>query len=167
MCEESYISYDIQIIYYEFSIKQGMNMVDETDKKIIEKLEENSRRAFTDIADDLGISEATVRNRVKALEEKGIIKKYTIEMDPSGLGYDTVAIIGIDIEPENLLEVSNMLSEFDRVKFVATSAGDHMIMFEAWAENNEDLGKFISEEIGEIEGVKNICPAIILEKVKY
>lgn len=142
-------------------------MVDDVDRKILEILEEDSRRAFTDIADHLNVSEATIRNRVRAMEEKGVIKKYTIEVEPSELGYDTVAIIGIDIEPENLLEVSNILSDYERVKFVATSAGDHMIMFEVWAEGNKDLGKFISEEIGEIEGVKNICPAIILEKVKY
>lgn len=71
------------------------------------------------------------------------------------------------MEPKNLLKASREVAKHDRVKFVATSAGDHMIMFEVWSEDNEELGKFISEEVGEIEGVKDICPAILLEKIKY
>jgi len=141
-------------------------MMDETDRKIIDILEQNARIPFTEIAEEIGVSEATVRKRVKVLEEEDVIKKYTIEVNPQRLGYQTVAIIGLDVEPENLLETSNQLSKQDQVKYVATSTGDHMIMFEVWAQNNQQLNQFISNTVGKLDGVKDICPAIILEKVE-
>jgi len=41
-----------------------------------------------------------------------------------------------------------------------------MIMLEVWAKNGKELNKLIAEEIGRIEGVRQICPALILEKLK-
>lgn len=141
--------------------------MDQKDEKIIELLKEDSRRPFTEIAEELGVTEATVRKRVESLEKEGVIQKYTVELDPEKLGYQTVAIVGLDVEPKDLLTASRAISNFEEVKFAATSAGDHMIMFEVWAEDNEHLREFISKKIGDIEGVKDVCPAIMLEKVKY
>jgi len=63
---------------------------------------------------------------VRALEEEGVIQQYTVVTDPAKLGYNSVALVGIDVEPEHLLDVAMRMSEFSEVKFVATSAGDHM-----------------------------------------
>lgn len=54
----------------------------------------------------------------------------------------------------------------DEVKSVSTCTGDHMIMTEIWARDNSHLGKILSEKIGEIKGVKNLCPAIVLEEIE-
>jgi len=52
------------------------------------------------------------------------------------------------------------------LKCVATSTGDHMIMTEVWTRNGLELTRLISDKIGKIDGVKRICPALILEKLK-
>lgn len=140
--------------------------MDERDKKIIDMLRENSRRPFTEIADEIGVSEATIRKRVERLEDEGVIEGYTVEVNPEELGYGTVALLGLDVEPEKLLEASERIAKIEEVKSVSTCTGDHMIMAEIWAEDNSHLGKIMSEEIGEIEGVKDLCPAIILEEIK-
>jgi len=141
-------------------------MVDNKDLKIIEILQENSRTPYLEIARKLRVSEATIRKRVKALEEKGVIKNYTVLIDPSKIGYDSTAIIGFDVEPSKLLEVAQKMTELEEVKCVATSSGDHMIMTEIWAKNGKELSQIISKKIGTIRGVKRICPAIVLEKLK-
>ncbi|MFQ6051436.1 MAG: winged helix-turn-helix transcriptional regulator [Candidatus Hydrothermarchaeota archaeon] len=141
-------------------------MVDQKDMKIIEILRENSRKSFTEIAEELGVSESTIRKRVKALEDEGIIKKYTIIVDPAKIGYRTVALVGLDVEPSHFLEAAEKMTEFEEVKCVSTSTGDHMIMTEIWVKDGKELTKLISEKIGKIEGVSRICPAIILEKLK-
>ncbi len=140
--------------------------MDKKDKKIIEMLSENSRRPFTEIAGEIGVSEATIRKRVKKLEDEGVIEGYTVEVDPEKLGYGTVALLGLDVEPEKLLEAGERIADIEEVRSVSTCTGDHMIMTEIWAKNNSQLSKIMSEEIGEIEGVKNLCPAIILEEIK-
>jgi Lrp/AsnC family transcriptional regulator for asnA, asnC and gidA len=141
-------------------------MVDKKDLKIIDILQENSRTPYLEIARRLRVSESTIRKRVKVLEERGVIKNYTVLIDPSKIGYDSTAIIGFDVDPSKLLEVAQKMTELEEVKCVATSSGDHMIMTEIWAKNGKELSQIISKKIGSIRGVKRICPAIILEKLK-
>ncbi len=147
-------------------ISDYLYIMDEKDIKIIELLLQNSRISYTEIGKILGVSEATVRKRVENLERNGVIRKYTIEVDPTKLGYKIVAITGVDTEPQHFLTVARKLAEMEEVKWVATSTGDHMIMTEIWAKDGEELARIISEKIGKIEGVTKICPAIILEKIK-
>ncbi|WP_010477118.1 HTH-type transcriptional regulator LrpA [Thermococcus zilligii] len=141
-------------------------MLDERDKIIIEMLTKDARTPFTEIAKVLGISETAVRKRVKALEEAGVIKQYTIVVDPSKLDYNLVSITGVDTLPEKIFEVAQKLREFEFVKSVYLTSGDHMIMAEIWARDGNDLSEIISNKIGKISGVTKVCPAIILEKLK-
>ncbi|MEM2700146.1 MAG: Lrp/AsnC family transcriptional regulator [Candidatus Bathyarchaeia archaeon] len=140
--------------------------MDNTDLAIIKILQEDASIPFTEIARRLKISESTVRKRIEKLIREGVIKRFTIAIDPSKIGLNTVAIVGIDVEPSKLLEVSQKLCEFAETRYVATSTGDHMIMTEIWARDTKDLAKIISEKIGAIDGVKKVCPAIILERMK-
>jgi Lrp/AsnC family transcriptional regulator for asnA, asnC and gidA len=141
-------------------------MLDEKDMKILEILRENARTPLTDIATTLGVSESTIRKRVRALEDRGVIKRYTIVVDPAKLGYNSVSFVGLDVEPTHFLDVAIKMTEFPEVRFVATSTGDHMIMTEIWLKDGRELGKFIAEKIGRLEGVQRVCPAVILEKLK-
>ncbi|WP_457750681.1 HTH-type transcriptional regulator LrpA [Thermococcus sp.] len=141
-------------------------MLDERDKIIIEMLTKDARTPFTEIAKVLGISETAVRKRVKALEEAGVIKQYTIVIDPSKLGYNLVSLTGVDTMPEKIFEVAAKLKDFEFVRNVYLTSGDHMIMTEVWAKDGEDLSDIISNKIGKIDGVTKVCPAIILEKLK-
>ncbi|MEM0008199.1 MAG: Lrp/AsnC family transcriptional regulator [Candidatus Bathyarchaeia archaeon] len=140
--------------------------MDELDLKILKLLEEDGRLTFMEIAKKLRLSESTIRKRVQALKENGVIKRFTVEIDPAKIGLNTVAIVGIDVDPPKLLEVAQKLCEFKEIRCVATSTGDHMIMTEVWTRDGRELTKLISEKIGPIEGVKKICPAIILERLK-
>ena len=139
--------------------------MDEIDMKILDILMENARTPFVEIAKKLKVSEATIRKRVKSLEKRGVIKKYTVVIDPEKVGYRTIAIVGVDADPTNFLEVARKITELKEARYVATSTGDHMIMTEIWARDTKHLSQII-EKIGSINGVKKICPAIILEKLK-
>jgi Lrp/AsnC family transcriptional regulator for asnA, asnC and gidA len=140
--------------------------VDQLDLKILKLLEEDGSLTFTGIARKLRLNESTVRKRVMALRQQGVIKKFTVVIEPSKVGFNTVAIVGVDVDPPKLLEVAQKLCDIPETKYVATSTGDHMIMTEIWAKDGKELSKIISEKIGTIEGVNKICPAIILEKLK-
>ncbi|MEM0111480.1 MAG: Lrp/AsnC family transcriptional regulator [Candidatus Bathyarchaeia archaeon] len=140
--------------------------MDEKDLAIIRFLQEDSSTPFTEIARRLKVSESTIRKRVEKLRKDGVIKKFTIIVEPSKIGLNTVAIVGIDVDPQKLLEVADKLCKIPETRYVATSTGDHMIMTEIWTRDGKELTKVISEKIGTIDGVKKICPAIILEKLK-
>jgi len=140
--------------------------IDELDLKILKLLQEDGRLPFMDIAQKLKLSESTIRKRIQSLKERGVIKRFTVEIDPAKIGLNTVAIVGVDVDPPKLLEVAQKLCEFKEIRCVATSTGDHMIMTEIWTKDGRELTRLISEKIGPIEGVRKICPAIILERLK-
>ena len=141
-------------------------MVDDIDLSILNVLESDASASFSDLARKLKLNESTVRKRVLALKDKKIIKKFSISIDPQKIGFNTIAIIGIDVDPPKLLEVAQKICGITEMKSVATSTGDHMIMCEVWAKDCKALLKISSEKIEKIDGIKKICPAIILEKLK-
>ncbi len=140
--------------------------MDDKDWTIIGMLTKDARTPLTKIAKKLGITEAAVRKRLKNLEEKGVIKGYTTVVNPSMLGYNSVSLTGIDTEPDKFLDVAKKVMEFEFAKNVYITSGDHMLMVEIWAKDGDELTKIISDVIGKIDGVKRVCPAIVLEKMK-
>ncbi len=143
----------------------GSVTLDERDRLILEELARNARVSYTELAKKLGISDVAVIKRVRRLEQLGIIKRYTIEVNPRALGYRVVSYTGIDVEPEHLLEVAEELKKKPYVKRLSITSGDHDIMAVIWARDSEELRR-IHEEISRLPGVRRICPAIVLEELK-
>ncbi len=138
--------------------------IDEKDMKIIEMLTENGRIPYTEIAEKVGISDVAVIKRIKKLEEIGIIKKFTILVDPKILGYNVVAIVGVDTEPEKLFDIIRELKKFKQVKYIAITSGDHDIMAVIWAKDQREYAE-IHDRIMSMSGIKRVCPAIIQENI--
>ncbi len=143
-----------------------MRGVDEVDMKILQMLAHDSRTTFGQMSKLLDLSEAGIRKRVKALEDREIIKRFTIEIDPSKIGINNIAFVGVDVDPSKMLEAIEKLCGFPEVRNLASSTGEHMIMMEVWTEDGKELSKFVSQKVSKIEGVKRVCPAILMEKYK-
>ena len=140
--------------------------MDQRDLEIIRILEKNARTPLTEIARRLGISETAVRKRVARLEREGVIEGYTVRVNPAKLGFTVVAFVGVDASPERYLEVASKLASMEEVKHLAITSGDHMIMAEIWAKNGKHLMEILSKKVGSVEGVKRVCPAVVIEKLK-
>jgi len=139
--------------------------LDDKDVKVIQILERNSRTPISEIARELKVSDVAIIKRLRKLEQEGVIKRYTVLLDPRKLGYSYVAITGIDVESDKIFEVANEVSAKEYVKFAAITTGDHAIITVIWARDSSELAKILSD-IGRINGVKRVCPAILLETVK-
>ncbi len=143
----------------------GNPEIDEKDLKILRILSKNARVPFSEIAREVELSDVAVMKRVRKLEQLGIIKKYTILVDPRKLGFKSISITGIDVEPEYLFSVVDKLRSMPNVKFLAITSGDHSIMTIIWARDSDEISK-IHEELSKIRGVKRVCPAIVLDVIK-
>jgi len=140
--------------------------VDELDQGIVKALRSNGRVRYLKIAEELDVSEATVRNRVRNLEKQGVILQYQAIVDPRKIGFDSVAFIGLNIEPLKFLKVVEALARLNEISYLATSTGEHMVLMEVWMHNQEEVTRFINEKISVMDGVTKISPTIILERVK-
>ncbi|MFQ6130050.1 MAG: AsnC family transcriptional regulator [Candidatus Hadarchaeaceae archaeon] len=140
--------------------------MDGKDFEIIKALQADARAPFLGIAKKLRMSESAVRKRVKRLEREGAIERYTVVVNPQKLGYNAVAIVGLDVAPDKYLAIAEALTKLEEVRGVTTSTGDHMIMAEIWAHDNRELTDIVLKRIGKLEGVTRVCPAIVLERIK-
>ena len=134
------------------------------DKKIIEHLQQDGRRPFTQIAAALGVSEAAVRARTNRLVERGFLQIVGVA-DPEKLGFQQ-ALIGVRCEPGKLLSVADALSALNEVDYVVITAGRFDILIEAVAEDNEALLRFLNDRLQRIEGVRDTETFTYLRLVK-
>ena len=134
------------------------------DKRIIEHLQEDGRRAFTQIAASLGVSEAAVRARTNRLVERGIVQVVGVA-DPGKLGFQQ-ALIGVRCEPGRLLEVADALAAMPEVDYVVVTAGRFDILIEAVAEDNEGLLRFLNDRLQGVGGVRDTETFTYLRLVK-
>jgi len=144
---------------------RGIKM-DGKDYKIIAALQEGARTPLRKISKRVHMSESAVRKRVKRLEHIGVIEGYTAVVNPSKLGYNTMAIVGLDVAAEKHHEVIEQLKKLDEVKKLATSTGKFMIVTTVWAHDNKELTDIVLKKIGGIEGVKKTHTSILLERIK-
>jgi Lrp/AsnC family transcriptional regulator for asnA, asnC and gidA len=135
------------------------------DKRIIEHLQQDGRRPFTQIAADLGVSEAAVRSRTNRLIEKGILQVVGVT-DPLKLGFHQWAMIGVKCEAARLIEVAEEIAAFSEVDYVVVTAGTYDILVEAVAEDNEALLQFLSERLRKIVGVRETETFVYLRLMK-
>ncbi len=137
--------------------------VDETDEKIIRILQADSRRAFVDIANEIGLSESAVRRRVKNLVDKTIIKRFTIEL---GVSDKTSAITLISVaSTADTSAVSDQLMNLNGVKVVYEITGQYDIAAIIAAPAIADINKCI-DNIRKIEGVSDTDTVIILKTMR-
>jgi Lrp/AsnC family transcriptional regulator, regulator for asnA, asnC and gidA len=117
-------------------------IVDETAKKVLEQFLKDSRQSFREVARKIGVSSGTVANRVKELEEEGIIKRYTTQLNYEKLGYELTAITEIIVSEGMMIEVGNEISKIKETIGVYNVTGDSDILVIAKFRSRQDLSDF-------------------------
>ena len=127
--------------------------MDELDRKIIQILQANGRASNARIARDVDVSEGTVRRRLKTLVQEGSIKIIALP-DPEVLGYDTEALVGIQVDPDKIDEVAVLLVELKESSWVSVTTGSFDIFCWVTLPSSEELGNFLKAVLGTIPGVR-------------
>jgi Lrp/AsnC family transcriptional regulator for asnA, asnC and gidA len=139
--------------------------ISELDKRIIEHLQQDGRRPFTQIAAELGVSEAAVRARTNRLIERGILQIVGVT-DPLKLGFQQQALIGIRCESSKLIEVAEAVAEFPEVDYVVITAGTYDLLIETVCEDNEALLSFLADRLRRIDGIRETETFVYLKMMK-
>lgn len=128
------------------------NTIDEVDQRIVEALQQDGRRPFTKIAADLGISEASVRQRVSHLINTQVMQIAAVT-NPVKLGFSTASMLGIRVSGDRLLEVTEAIAAFDEVIYLVICAGRFDLMAEVVCRDNEHFLHFLTEKLYKVPGV--------------
>ncbi|OYT54293.1 MAG: transcriptional regulator [Candidatus Altiarchaeales archaeon ex4484_2] len=140
-------------------------MVRFTDIDLLVLLIRNSRATNVELGKKLGVSETAVRKRIKKLENKGLVKKYTLEVDQKQLGYQLDTLLGIDTQPEKYTRILEGLKNKKHVIQLHSTSGEHTITARCWFRNTAHMAEF-TRELEKKQGVLKVTPTIILERIK-
>jgi len=139
--------------------------MDEIDRRIIEVLEGDARTSQRKIAEVVGVALGTVSNRIRRLEDKGIIKGYTVLLNPDKSGWGLSVVIGLRIEKGRLMEIQKKIAKDHRVYGVYDVTGDYDSMILARARDRTDLDD-LSKNVLSISGIERSVTHLVLNSVK-
>ena len=137
--------------------------MDPTDVRIIKILQSDSRRAFVEIANEIGLSESAVRRRVKNLTRREIIKKFTIEIN-SGDKTSAITLISVN-STSNTSFVSGKLMGLVGLEVIYEITGQYDIAAVISAPSISEINKCI-DEVRKTEGVSDTNTVIILRTIR-
>jgi DNA-binding Lrp family transcriptional regulator len=120
-----------------------MEELDRTDKAVLNAILEDSRLSYRKIAKTAKVSVATVMHRIKALEEKGIIKKYTAALDYEKLGYEFNIMIQVRVSKGKLFMVESKIASNPNVHAVYDVTGSFDAIVVAKFRNRKAMDSFI------------------------
>lgn len=132
-------------------MRTRQSVLDEVSKQIIEQLQQDGRKSYSEIGKVVGLSEAAVRQRVQKLTESGVMQVVAVT-DPMRLGFKRQAMIGIKCMG-NATEIAEKLTEFDSVDYVVLTAGSFDVLVEVVCEDDEDLIQLLNSKIRALPGV--------------
>lgn len=142
-----------------------MEQMDEVTKRILNILEQDARTSYTEIAKQLGVSETTVRNKVKTLMKKGVLKGFTVRTCPEKLGKAITAMVGVDIGGETTPEITNKLANIKEVSDLYVITGEFDLLLRVICENISRLDEIL-EEIRSNDFVEGTRTFVVLRKAK-
>lgn len=141
--------------------------LDDLDYKILEKLIKDGRKSFTDIADELGVSVGTIRNRFNVFVENELL---TIigRVNPDKIGFHTYAQILIKVRPvDKVTEVADKIASLPEVSFLAMTTGQYDLEVNVMCRDNEHLVQLMTNHITKMEGIFESATNIYFKVYKY
>jgi Lrp/AsnC family transcriptional regulator for asnA, asnC and gidA len=139
--------------------------MDDLDQAIVKHLRYDGRKAFTKIAQALGVSEGTVRNRVTRLVDEH--RLHIVGMvDPYQLGLDAPALIGVNLQTDDWNPIIRAIANFEEVSYLVLISGEFDLIVEVMCRDREHLADFLNAKLRRVPGVFRTQTFTILRTCK-
>ncbi len=140
--------------------------LDPIDLQIISLLQEDGRRSFSEIAEAVGRTEVTIRRRVRRLIDEGVIKRFTVVIDPLKIGRQIQAIIRVKTVMKEASGIAEKVREYDEVNEAYFLDGACGILLKVTVKDLSELRQFLEYRLGKLLGVSEVETCIVLEDIK-
>ena len=127
--------------------------MDELDRQILDLLQVDARVSNANIARVLGVSDATVRRRLRILFQDGAVRLVAVP-NLEKLGYHVTALIGLHTRPGMSDSVAETIANLEEVHYVSITTGSYDMFIWVGAQSAESLGTFLRTKVGVIDGVR-------------
>jgi Lrp/AsnC family leucine-responsive transcriptional regulator len=141
--------------------------MDAADLRIVDLLQRNARTTQSELARAVGLSQPAVAERIRKLEERRIITGYAARVDPTALGIDITAFIGVGIEHPKFFDgFTTKVLGLDEVLECHRVAGEDSYLIKVKTRNTRSLDRLLVEVLRTIPGVTRTHTTIVLAPVK-
>ncbi len=139
--------------------------IDNVDKQIISLLMQDAMMPYTEIAKKLFVSSGTVHVRMRKMQEMGVIKRAELVIDPTALGYDITAFLGIYLQKSSLYnQVVKALQKIPEVIECNYTTGNYSMFAKIVCRDTAHLKEVLSDKIQGINGIERTETFISLEE---
>lgn len=142
-----------------------MRRLDSVDRDIIAHLQYDGRVPFTDIAANLGISEGSVRRRVKLLVDEGVLQIVGI-VEPQYLDWQAAAMVGISVQAGQIEAAAQKIAQFPEVTYLFMASGGFDLFVEIYCRDRDHFASFLSEKLHQVPGIERTETFMILKMYK-
>ena len=139
--------------------------MDKIDRDIISFLQYDGRMPFSKIASKLGISEGTVRRRVKQLTNDGVLQIVAV-VEPQYLGWSAAGMIGVTVQAGRVEAVAQQLAQFPEVSYLFMASGEFDLFAEVFCKDREHFVSFLNDKLQQVPGVERTQTFMILKMYK-
>ena len=140
--------------------------LDAIDEKIIAALRQNGRIANRDLAQIVDINEATVRTRLRRLEESQAVRVVAMR-DFNAMGYDALSAVGVQVKGRSAADVGAELAKLPQVVTVNVTIGTYDLEIQVLARDLDHLNNILTHDIAHVDGVERLFPGLALKVLKY
>ena len=131
----------------------SMYAIDDVDALILSELMKNSSGSIPKLSKRIGVNTSMVYSRIRRMEERGLIERFTISVNNTALGYSIKVLAGIKMNTKKRNHVIDELFKIDGVCEIAEVTGRFDVLVTAYTKSLEEMHKMMTDHIGRIDGV--------------
>jgi Lrp/AsnC family leucine-responsive transcriptional regulator len=143
--------------------------LDRTDRRILERLQEDGRLPNAELAERVSLSPSPCLRRVRALEQAGVIRQYVALLDPARVGLGLLAYVVVKLEKRGKMpvdEFSRAVQGWPEVVACYAMTGDMDYLLRVHAEDLEHFSRFVLDRLLQQPGVIDVKSNFVLERIK-
>jgi Lrp/AsnC family leucine-responsive transcriptional regulator len=125
-------------------MKLGDTHLDETDRRILAELQADCKAPLAQVGKRVGLSAPSVMERIRKLEEAGVIRGYHAQLDSRGVGLDVTSFIGVSMSPTGILDFEAKLEDLEEVQECHHVTGAYTMLLKVKTQNTQTLEGLIS-----------------------
>jgi DNA-binding Lrp family transcriptional regulator len=139
--------------------------LDETDQRILAGLRDNGRISMSALAEQVGVSRATVYTRVENMAARGVITGFSARVDPRKVGFGICTLVFVTVRPQAWKSFRRRVVEMPQVEYCAVTTGQHDAMLLVRGRDVAEVHEFVIEVLSVLPEIKAVESVLVMDEV--
>lgn len=145
-------------------------MLDKTDHRILDLLQEDAKLTIKEIAGKLGLTATPIHERIKKLEKAGVIKKYAAVVDRASVGLDMLVFCSVSLKNHNQQYIQEFERDIQKLSHVVDCyhvGGTFDYLLKVMASDMSDYQYFLSKKLAALENIGTVRSSFVMSEIKH